>query len=334
MNIVMAGLDYRSASIETREKAGFNQSKVREILAGIKKYDCVSGAVVISTCNRTEVYISFRQYEEADPVEIFCNAAGLDDGLKKYFYVKKGESAAVYLFELACGIHSMIFGEDQIISQVKEAIHAANEEKASDAKLNTLFRCAITCAKKVKTKIMLTAISPSVAAQAVLLVSEYLSKNQNSKALVIGNGAVGRKVCEDLIAKGCGVYMTTRKHNSDSTIIPKGCKTVAYEDRAAMISNVDILISATSSPHQTITYEMMDTCEIKPKYVIDLAVPRDIDPRIGSMKDIFYYNIDHLGAAARKDNSKEINAVRNFIQDHIMDYNKWYTFRERLLVEL
>jgi glutamyl-tRNA reductase len=331
LNIIMAGVDYRSASLELREKVGFNKNQIRDILAKINKEACVSGVVLISTCNRTEAYISLSHCEEADPVEIFCNAANLDDDMKKCFYVKKGEDLAVYLFELACGIHSMIFGEDQILTQVKEAMLIAIDEGASDAVLNTLFRCAITCAKKVKTQLVLNAVSPSVAGQSVQLVSEYIEKKAGCKALVIGNGAVGRKVCEELIAKGCEVHITTRTHNNKSIIVPTGCKVIPYHDRESLIPYVDILISATSSPHQTVTIDMIDRCANKPKYIIDLAVPRDIDPEVGKINGILYYNIDSLGETARKDNSKEISAMKSLIAEHIENFNKWYAQRKRLM---
>jgi len=331
LNIIMAGVDYHSASLESREKVGFNKNQLRDILATIKQEAYISGVVLISTCNRTEVYISFSHCEEADPVEIFCDAANIDDNMKKCFYVKKGEELAVYLFELACGIHSMIFGEDQIVTQVKEAMYIAIEEGASDAALNTLFRYAITCAKKVKTQLVLNAVSPSVAGQSVQLVSEYIEKKADCKALVIGNGVVGRKVCEELIAKGCEVHITTRTHNNKSIDVPAGCKVISYHDRESLIPYVNILISATSSPHQTVTFDMIDRCENKPKYIIDLAVPRDIDPEIRGIDGVRYYNIDSLGETARKDNSKEISAVKSLIDEHIENFNKWFAHRERLM---
>lgn len=330
MNILMAGVDYRSASIEARETLGFSPQNVKEILERLKQKAGVSGAVILSTCNRTEVYLSLASFEGADPLELFCQAAGIRDDMKQYFYCKTGERAAVYLFELACGIHSMIFGDDQIVTQVKEAIRISMENGFSDAKLNTLFRCAITCAKKVKTKFVLSAVSPSVAGQSARIVSEYLQKNRGGKALVIGNGVVGRSVCEALVKIGCQVYMTTRKHNSQSTIVPKGCTTIAFDEREAMIPKVDILISATSSPHQTITFDMVDRCERKPRYIIDLAVPRDIDPGVRNIENVLYYNVDSLGETARKDNSKEIAALKVLIQEHMEDYNHWSTHRERL----
>ncbi len=329
MNIAMAGVDYRCASIETREKVSFSQSKIKYVLAKLKQKSSVSGAAIISTCNRTEIYISYNQCNGIDPIEIFCDAAELSDDIKKHFYVKRGIDAALYLFELACGIHSMIFGEDQIISQVKEAINIANDEAASDAKLNTLFRWAITCAKKVKTEFMLCAVSPSVASQSVQILRDYLENNNNSKALVIGNGVVGRKVCAELLLRRCEVYMTIRNHKTGCTIIPDGCKTVDYDNRQELISQVDILISATSSPHQTVTLDMVNKSNSKPKYIIDLAIPRDIDPEIGKLKDIAYYNIDSLGETARKDNTKEIYEISILIQDHMKNFSEWCSNRER-----
>ncbi|WP_010249601.1 glutamyl-tRNA reductase [Acetivibrio cellulolyticus] len=333
MNIIMAGIDYHCASVEIREKVGFVPGEIRKLLTRMKEKSSVSGVAMVSTCNRTEVYFSYDQCENIDPVGIFCDAAELnEDEIKKYFYIKNGEAAVVYLFELACGIHSMIFGEDQIITQVKGAICIANEVMASDAILNTLFRCAVTCAKKVKTSLVLSTVSPSVASQTVQFLSDYLSNNRKSRALVIGNGIVGRKVCEELLMKKCEVFLTLRQyHKIQNIIIPSGCKTINYDERCRLLSQIDILISATSSPHQTITYDMIRSCSPRPRYIIDLAVPRDIDPEVKNIEGIIYCNIDTLGEIALKDNTKEIAAMRVLIEDHMEKFKKWIFHREKFL---
>lgn len=333
MNIVMAGIDYKTASIDLREKVSFTSGEVRTLLARIREKSNVSGVVIISTCNRTEIYISYNEYdEEIDPVEVFFEAANLNDkDFKSIFYTKREEEACIYLFELASGIHSMIFGEDQIISQVKDAIHIAREEGASDATLNTLVRCAVTCAKKVKTQLVLRSVCPSVAKQSVEILNEYLSANVQRKALIIGSGVIGKMVCEELLIKDCEVFMTLRNHCNKKTILPTGCKTIEYDKRQQLISDVDILISATSSPHQTITYAMVANCKTKPLYIIDLAVPRDIDPEIKNIPGIRYYNVDTLGENARRDNSKEIATIRLLIVEHIEKFRKWKRFNKMSL---
>lgn len=331
-NILMAGVDYRSAGIEIREKLSFTPAAIRKLLKRLQCDRRVSGTVILSTCNRTEIYFSCTPCEAVmDPVELFCEAAGLKAGdFESLFHVRKGEAAAVYLFELSCGIHSMIYGEDQILSQVKEALRIAQEEKASDAWLNTLFRCAVTCAKQVKTQLVLSAVSPSVATRAVEILDSYLQENRPSKALVIGNGTVGRKVCEELQQRDCEVFTTIRSHKNIETVVPFGCKTIAYDQRQQLIPQVDILVSATSSPHRTVNCSMLTGGSVRTKYVIDLAVPRDIDPEVQNIEGIHYYNIDMLGGAARQDNRREIAVLRTLIDNHMDKLRHWMDYRERI----
>lgn len=332
MNIIMAGIDYHCASIEVREKVGFNPKEVRNLIKIMKEKNLINGVVMISTCNRMEVYFSYNNCEKIDPINIICKATGLKENeMKKYFYIKKGDEASIYLFELACGIHSMIFGEDQIITQVKDAIFLANEEMTSDANLNTLFRYAVTCAKRVKTELVLSSVSPSVASQAIQFIGSYFESDYTRRALVIGNGVIGRKVCEELIKKNCVVTMTLRNHHTNLNYnIPKGCNTIEYNERESLLEQIDILISATSSPHQTITYDMIENKNTKPRYIIDLAVPRDIDPKINDIKDIIFCNVDTLGESARKDNSKEIEAMKILIEYYLNKYKKWNLHRKRI----
>lgn len=325
LNIMMVGINYRTADIRLREKISFTSLEVRKLLNKIKSDYDIEGSVIISTCNRTELYISYPYFKNEEEIEqMFCQVMNISpEEVKEHFYFKNNDEVPTYLFELACGIHSMIFGEDQIVSQVKEAISLANEEESSNSTLNTLFRYAITCAKKVKSNVLLKSLSPSVAKQAVDILVDYISETKTCKALVIGNGEVGRDVCEELVLKGCEVYMTLRLYKHSKPIIPNGCKTVDYEKRAELLSSFDILVSATKSPHHTITYEMLFNSIKKPKYIIDLAVPRDIDPKIEEIEDINYLNVDSIGKTALRDNSKEIKIIQGIIDEQINKFYEW-----------
>lgn len=334
LKIMMVGIDYKSAGIEVRENVSFVQGQVRNIIKKMKEQSEALGVAMISTCNRTEVYFSTNQIDNLEPIKIFCDATGLEqEKMKNYFYVRKGNLAINYLFELTCGIHSLIFGEDQIITQVKDAISIANHEKVSDANLNTIFRCAVTCAKKVKTNLVLKSVCPSVANQAVEFMDGFLSDGIKKKVLIIGNGVIGRKVCEELLRKKCDVFMTLRSHSKNKNIIiPPRCNTVEYNQRQKLISQVDVLISATTSPHYTITYDMIKDCTKRPKFIIDLAVPRDIEPNVNSISGVIYRNIDTLGGFSRKDNSREIAAMREFIDTYMQKIKKWSSNREKVLL--
>ncbi|MCX7615456.1 MAG: glutamyl-tRNA reductase [Clostridiales bacterium] len=325
MNIYMIGVNYRTAGIELREKVSFTPVKIKKLLEYIKTYCDISGAVMISTCNRTELYLSSEsEINDTEITRIFCEASNVEgEDFSPHLYIKANHDAAMYLFELTCGIHSMIFGDDQIVSQVKDSIQIANEVGSSDATLNTLFRYAITSAKKVKTNVVLRTLSPSVAKQAADIVSEFIKHNPKCRALVIGNGEVGRNVCSELVSLGCEVYMTLRTYKHSKTIVPYGCKTIDYAERQKLIETVDIIISATTSPHHTITFEMIEKSEKRPKYIIDLALPRDIDPEVQSLQDIIYYDVDTIGKTALMDNSNEIATMKTIIDEQIKKFHEW-----------
>jgi len=325
----MAGIDHRTAKVEYREKFGFTKKKIREILNDInKKYRL--GAVLLCTCNRTELYVSGDTEDYSiEPVRLLCDHAEVEaDSYRPFFFIKQNEDAVRHLMEVASGLHSMIFGEDQIISQVKDAINISNEEKTTNPVLNTLFRYAVTCAKEVKSNIFLRNVSPSVAQKAVELLDESIKSNPDFSVLVIGNGEVGRSVCRILIKAQCKVYMTLRSYKHGETIVPVGCIPIDYNLRQEYLEKVDAVISTTLSPHHTISYKMMIGCSKKPKYVIDLAVPRDIEPNVAEIEGIKYYNIDTIGACALKDNGREMEVVNQIIEKQMAKCYDWFTIHK------
>lgn len=326
MSILLAYLDYKSANIALREKVSFTTARVREAVRNIKKDDNISGVVLLSTCNRTELYISSSKADNINPAEFLCEQAGLKDtGDISLFNIKYDEEAILHLMEVACGLQSMVLCEDQIITQVKNAALIAREEKASDPVLETLFRLSATAAKKAKTQVKIKAVPNSVAESAIdFLANQWNLKNK--KVLVIGNGETGRLCCKKLIDSGADVTITLRKYKHGETIVPYGCSTIAYDDRAQMLSNVNVVVSATSSPHYTVTYDMLDKLGNKPEYFIDLALPRDIEPRISELAGVECYNLDDLCGDCKESNAGEIREIRDIINNYCMQFEKWYTF--------
>ncbi len=325
----MAGIDYCTAALEHRENFSFTKSKVREIIKDINK-DYNIGVVLLCTCNRTEIYISGdKKKTTIDPVTILCKYAGVDfNKYKKFFFIKENEEVAKHLMEVASGLHSMIFGEDQIISQVKDAVKVSNEENVSNPILNTLFRYAITCAKKVKSSVLLRSVCPSVAKRAVELLKGDIKENLDFKVLVIGNGEVGRSVCNLLTLSGCKVYITLRTCKNRDTIVPSGCIPINYNLRQEYFEKVNAVISATSSPHHTISYQMLKECNRLPDYIIDLAVPRDVDPVVSTIEGIKHYNIDTIGKCGLKNNSKEIEIVNGIVEKQMKKFYQWFVIHK------
>ncbi|MDD4808337.1 MAG: hypothetical protein PHU30_07610, partial [Oscillospiraceae bacterium] len=252
------------------------------------------GCVVLSTCNRIEIWIS----GSVDPLEAFCRVRQLDFRRYEPFAVRRGGIAAVeYLHRLAAGLESQIFGEDQIITQVGDALAAARQVGATDSVLEELFRFAVTGAKKVKTQLHLTLASASVATAALELIQKQVHKPLNQcRCLIIGNGEMGRLAAKEMLAAGMQVRMTLRNYLHSGPKLVSGCQAVPYEQRLEVLPWADVVISATISPHHTIKTEEARPFLHHPILLLDLAVPRDLEPSLAEISGVQLFNMDDLSA--------------------------------------
>lgn len=322
MNIVMAGLDYETSSLAQREKLAFSPSKVTEFLETLKA-EGIPG-VLLSTCNRSELYLSY-ETEMPSPVGILSAMAEINPG-EFAFVSRQGEECLRHLFQLTCGMKSQILGEDQILSQVKQAAHLAQENGTMDGTLNTLFRMAVTCGKEARTQIAFRSLSTSAGQSAVnALLGDYGSL-QDKKILVIGNGAMGRLTASLLVAQKAQVWMTLRSYRHGETIVPQGCQIIPYDQRYGHIHKMDVVISATTSPHHTITEESLSTCASIPGRMVDLAVPRDIDPACGAITQL--WNVDDLGDHRGLDEESQ-EKLENILQKHQEKFIHWQDYGQR-----
>ena len=328
--IRMAGIDFSIAAIKIREKFALTTAAQAEMLKSINSIQGVLGSVVINTCNRMELWLSCSNECSLTPLEAIINFFKQDRWECEGHFIQRNDKAAVYhLFELACGLKSMIFGEEQILTQVKEAISFAKECMASDAVLQALFRQAVTAAKKVKTEVRLAFVSRSIAGSAVEYLKNLLGDLNGLSCLVIGSGEMGRLAAKALVTEGCEVSMTLRQYKTGDSIIPSGCKAVNYESRYKRLRDSKIIISATRSPHHTLEYEK--TAEHiggDEKIIFDLALPRDIDPEVAKLPMVRLFDIDHLGGRLIDEaDSESITRVRTIISDEIEEFERWKRIR-------
>lgn len=325
MNIIMSGLEHSLAPISLRERLSFTRQQTAEILIKMQSFPQISGCVLLSTCNRTELYLSVTA--EVNPGELLCRAAGTEYApYKDVFVTRSGREAAEHLMAVAAGLRSRIFGEDQIISQVKSAIALAREAKTTDPILETLFRSAVSAGKEIRTKVRLTSVPTSAAGAAVAFLREKLGELQGKKALVIGNGEMGRLSASLLQQAGCQVSITLRTFRHGETIVPPGCGVVPYEERFLHMEGLDLLISATTSPHYTVTAEQLGELISPPAVMVDLAIPRDIQPEAGLLPGISLYNIDDFGNAA--ENRIVPREVTDIIQAQMENFYRWLNFKD------
>lgn len=338
--IKMVGIDHNKASIEYRELFSFTKAGAMEAMRQLKANYPMEGCVILSTCNRTELWISTSAKEEKiglSPYQMLCSIKGIDQERYKDFFVERhGEEAISHLLKLSCGLDSKIFGEDQIISQVREAIVLSRKSLCTDLVLEKVFQTAIGAAKKVKSQIQLAEADGSTALQVISLLNEKLGDVNGVTCFMIGNGKMGQLICNTLLVHGATVKMTLRKkiHGSCSTesAVPEGCIMVPYENRIEELASSKIVISATRSPHFTLKKnEVEGFLNKEPSIWIDLAVPRDIEPEIGSLAGITLFDIDHL--AKEENQAKHANARERSIkilQEYLNELKQWFTFRERV----
>ena len=323
----MAGIDSSRAPVGVRERFAMTASAASEAAARACREFGAKGCVLLSTCNRTELWLSGRA--SLEPYELLCALRGAEPGAHRDCFVRReGLEAAEHLFQLACGMKSQVFGEDQILTQVGTALSLAREAGAADAVLETLFRSAVTSAKKVKTAVRLTEADQSVAVRMEAFLKGVMGPLAGTPCLVIGNGEMGRLAARRLVEAGCRVSMTVRRYRHGEVSLPDGVEAVSYEERLSLLPRVRLVVSATASPHYTLRAAEVGPALSGPMVFCDLAVPRDIDPAIASLPGARVYDTDGIcgGADARRDEAA-LTRAREILADGLAEFARWYGFR-------
>lgn len=327
MHLSMAGIDARTGTVEQREAFAFSVTQIKQILADIMRIDNVHGAVLLATCNRTELYLSIEEPEEtrADAVLKQYALFPIED---VSLYVQEESQAVQHIMEVACGIHSKILHEEQIVTQVGHAAQFARcIVHSTDALLDTLFRIAVSAGKYALTNVVVSHVPLSVSYSAVALLEKECGSLSGKKSVVVGNGKMGRLAAELLVQKGCEVYVTLRTYHHGETIVPFGTKPIPYEERFSKIDGADIVFSATKSPHYTITESQICQLTQKPKWILDLAMPRDVESSCGTINGVTLYNIDDFGENMHP--TQEAVAMLQSIAEQYADaFRMWRNYRE------
>ena len=325
MKIIMASLEHSIAPIDLREKLSFTRAQNMEAVKKIKEAPGVSGCALLSTCNRTELYLSAE--EDLEPGKLLCQVQGIDYApYRAAFITQSGEEAMSHLMAVAAGLRSRIWGEDQIITQVKTAIALAREAGTADPMLETLFRCAVSAGKEIRTRTHLNALPTSAAGNAVELLKREMGDLKGKRAVVIGNGEMGRLAAALLYAAGADTAVTLRTYRHGETIVPSGCGVISYEERMDHIDGADLVISATTSPHYTLTADMLKLMKNPPSILVDLAIPRDIEPECRELPGIHLYNVDDLGS--HLEDRTVPQEVKDIISAQLDNFYHWLNFRQ------
>ncbi|MCL2851462.1 MAG: glutamyl-tRNA reductase [Defluviitaleaceae bacterium] len=312
MDIAVIGVSHRLAPIEIREAVSFTQSRKIEAINCLLD-DGAHEVIVLSTCNRSEIYVSVdvadTKIESAK--NFFRCFSGCPD-IDSYIYSKTNKDAAAHIFDVSAGLDSAILGEDQILGQVKDALELAISVGSSGKTLNRLFTQAITTAKEIKTQTKISQTPLSISYIAVKFLKRELGSLAGKDVMVIGVGKMSRLALNHLADEDVGtIYLANKDAAKSDELREKLPKVVPvpYEDRYNVMSRCDVVVSATASPHLVIRVEDCQELE-RPLVLMDIAMPRDIDPRLAGLPNVKLFDIDVL-KTIRDENDKQRRELAN-----------------------
>ncbi|WP_252231758.1 glutamyl-tRNA reductase [Clostridium sp. ZBS15] len=313
----------KNTPIEIREKLTIKANKHDEYLNSLLQ--CLDEVIILATCNRTEIYFNVSYINEELLKKIF-EVLNWDYSYKEHVFISEDKRACKHLFEVTCGFHSKILGEDQILGQVKSSYFKSLNTKALNLELQRLFQYAITCGKKFKSQSRLFEIPVSSAS---IVVNESINK-ECKKFMVLGYGDVGRLTMKYLLAHNINeVYLAVRNKKIKTGIIDDRVKVIDFEEKNKYINDMDCVISCTSAPH--IVIKEQDINEVGNKILIyDLAVPRDVDDEINYIDRAEVYNIDnisHINDGNKKMRFDKMDSNKFILEKYLNEYYEWKRLR-------
>ncbi len=298
MSLLVLGLNHRTAPIEVRERIVFDAGRLPGALASLGALPGLAEAVIVSTCNRTELYC-VGAGAEALAGWLVAESGG-NRALAECLYRVEGPDAVRHAFSVAAGLDSLILGEPQILGQLKDAYRAAQLAGTAGALLNRLFQTTFAVAKKVRTETAIGASAVSVASAGIKLARRVFAGFERHTALLVGAGEMIELTARHLHGQKIGRLIIANRSTSRAERIAEGlpASVIQLDALAAHLPQADIVVSSTARPGFVIGLDdvrrALDERRHRPMFMLDLAVPRDIDPAIGALEDVYLYTVDDL----------------------------------------
>ncbi|MCS7337194.1 MAG: glutamyl-tRNA reductase [Verrucomicrobiae bacterium] len=302
MHVVVIGLNHKTAPVSVRERFALDETRVPAALAQFRASGVATEAVIVSTCNRVEVYAA-TEHEPAEAwqrlTELLCAFCGNMARLDRELYAMAEPASIEHLFKVACGLDSMVLGETEILGQLKRAYALAFNHGHAGPVLNMTFQSAFNAAKHVRTHTHIQRGSVSVASVAVDLAAQIFGSLCGRTVLVIGAGDTGEKAASALISRGAKCIIANRSPERAQQLATRlSGRAIEFGAWSDVFDEVDIVISSTGAPHYVLDSDALDALtqrrRSRPLLIIDVAVPRDIDPQAGAIPNVFLFNIDDL----------------------------------------
>ena len=307
MAILVLGLSHRSSPVTVRERFAFAEARVPDALQSLRGSGIAQEAVILSTCNRVEIYVATdldARQGFSSLKEFLLTCHGHREPLTDEIYSLAEPQSVQHLFKVACGLDSMVLGETEILGQLKKAYETALKAGHTGPSLNKAFQRAFNVAKQVRSTTNIQRGSVSVGSVAVELAEKIFSALTDRDVMVIGAGDTSEKTARALLSRGArSILVSNRSYEKAAALAAElGGRAVHFEEWAREFPQIDIVISSTSAPHYILDRArlepLMKLRRNRPLLLIDIAVPRDIDPEVNLMSNVYLYNIDDLQAIA------------------------------------
>lgn len=337
--IGLIGISYKTAPIDIREKFSFKNEDIVPFADFLQEETGISDLVLVSTCNRTELYFTQSKYDRLSisekVIEAFKKYKSAEHQCSRYFYHKFNTDVVRHLFRVAAGIDSMIIGEDQILGQIKESYVTCTEAALTDAVLMRLFQKSFEAGKRSRTETGIKLGNLSVSSTAVDLCIQEFGDISDKSVLVIGAGETGSLALQNFVKKGIGSSSIINRTKEKAENVAKRFKSMVfnYISMSSQIGKHDIIITATNSPHHLISKAMIKSAQkafSKPQIFIDLSVPRDIDEKGAEIENIKVFAVDDMQKVIDVNAKKRAIAAEKakvIIDQMVIEFNDWLISR-------
>jgi glutamyl-tRNA reductase len=339
MHLFLLGVSHRTTPVDVREQLDFAARGLAPALSALAARPCTSEAVVLSTCNRAEIYVACDEVSgaKADLLAFLAEYHGLaPETLTPHLYEGVDAAAAQHLFRVAGGLDSLVVGEPQILGQVKGAYAAATEGGTTGPVLNKVFPWSFTVGKRVRTETGVSEGAVSVSFAATSLARKIFGDLAGRTVLVIGAGEMGKLTAQHLKAQGVGRMLITSRTLAHAAALADsiGGEPVPWSDLTPTLAQADIVITATGAMLPILTRTQVASVlrgrRNRPLFLIDIAIPRDVEPAVGDLESVFLYNVDDLQAVVQENltrRSAEVSRAEAIVNDEVRKFETWLTAR-------
>lgn len=300
MNICVVGLNHTTAGVELRGRISFRKSEMKRQLNQLCSYANIDGAVIVSTCNRTEIYVSTPNPEDAlAEVKTFLLVEKnvTPEELERSLYAKVGREAIEHLFIVVASLDSMVLGEQQIIGQMRTAFKEASHAGCVNMVLTRLFRQAMECGKRVRSQTMISESHVSVSTVAIDIAKRAFDDFADKTVLVVGAGEASELAARYLKEQGVEAFIVSSRTREHAIVLAEELGGVArrFEDLKQLVNEADIIVSGTAATRYVITPDMFDGTQRDKVLILDIAIPRDVDPACSEVEGVIVRDLDDIG---------------------------------------